>query len=67
MARQERLPSSSGSGSIVLIASIAAHQSSQNQYLSDYCSSKGAVLSLAKELGVELADMGIRVNCISPG
>ncbi|KAH6971310.1 putative NADP-dependent mannitol dehydrogenase [Ilyonectria destructans] len=34
---------------------------------SDYCASKGAVLALAKALGVELATKGIRVNSISPG
>jgi sorbose reductase len=54
-------------GSIVLIASVAAHQASKGQYVSDYAASKGAVLSLTKELGVELAPHGIRVNCISPG
>lgn len=54
-------------GSIVTIASIAAHQASKGQYTSDYCMSKGAVLSLTKQLGVELAEHGIRVNCLSPG
>lgn len=55
------------SGSIVLIGSVAAHQASKGQFLSDYAASKGAVRSLTKELGVELAPYGIRVNCISPG
>lgn len=54
-------------GSIVMIGSITAHQASIGQFLSDYCSSKGAVISLAKELAVELADQGIRTNVISPG
>lgn len=31
-----------------------------------YCASKGAVLQLARALSVELADDGIRVNCVCP-
>ncbi|OAP60203.1 hypothetical protein AYL99_05205 [Fonsecaea erecta] len=54
-------------GSVVLIASIAAHQASKQQYTSDYCASKGAVLALCRQLSVELANLGVRVNCISPG
>ncbi|CAG7936045.1 unnamed protein product [Penicillium olsonii] len=54
-------------GSIVMIASIAAHQASKDQFTSDYCMSKGAVVSLTKQLGVELAQDHVRVNCISPG
>ncbi|RFU34864.1 hypothetical protein B7463_g1440, partial [Scytalidium lignicola] len=54
-------------GSIILVGSVAAYQASKAQYLSDYCASKGAVLSLARELAVELADRGVRVNTISPG
>ncbi|CAM1510979.1 Fc.00g084920.m01.CDS01 [Cosmosporella sp. VM-42] len=54
-------------GSIVMIASIAAHVASKGQNTSDYCASKGAVVSLAKALGVELAGKAIRVNSISPG
>ncbi|KAL1296805.1 hypothetical protein AAFC00_004433 [Neodothiora populina] len=57
----------SGAGSIVMIASVAAHRASRDQYTSDYCMSKGGVLSLTRQLGVELADQQIRVNCISPG
>ncbi|OAG42761.1 hypothetical protein AYO21_03044 [Fonsecaea monophora] len=67
MVRQPRKPNASGAGSIVMIASVAAHQSSNHQFTSDYCSSKGAVVSLKSQLAVELSKDGIRVNCISPG
>ena len=32
-----------------------------------YCSSKGAVVMLTKQMAVELAEFNIRVNCIAPG
>ena len=32
-----------------------------------YCASKGAVIALTRQLAVELAKKGIRVNCICPG
>jgi NAD(P)-dependent dehydrogenase (short-subunit alcohol dehydrogenase family) len=67
MAKQEPTEFNARGGSIVMIASIAAHVASKGQTTSDYCASKGAVLSLAKALGVELAAFGIRVNSISPG
>jgi len=54
-------------GSIVMIASMAAHRASKDQFTSDYCMSKGGVLALTKQLGVELAHHRVRVNCISPG
>lgn len=54
-------------GSMVFIASIAARWASKDQFISDYCSSKGAVVALASQLGCELAGRGIRVNSISPG
>ncbi|KAJ4243822.1 hypothetical protein NW762_014699 [Fusarium torreyae] len=67
MVKQPPRSAEASVGSIVTIASIAAHQASKGQYTSDYCMSKGAVLSLTKQLGVELAEYGIRVNCLSPG
>jgi len=54
-------------GSIVLVASICAHQAAPGHKLSGYHASKGAVLMLAKGLAVELAPQNIRVNSISPG
>jgi sorbose reductase len=70
MVKQEKKSTaapSSSKGSIVMIASIAAHRASKGQFLSDYCASKGAVASLAKALAVELAEKEIRINYISPG
>ncbi|GAM83026.1 hypothetical protein ANO11243_010120 [Dothideomycetidae sp. 11243] len=58
MVKQEPTSFNAKGGSIVLIASIAAHVASPEQTTSDYCASKGAVLALAKALGVELADKG---------
>lgn len=67
MTKQEPTDFNVGGGSIVLIGSVAAYTASKGQTTSDYCASKGAVVSLAKALGVELAMKGIRVNSISPG
>lgn len=67
MKRQESTDFNPQGGSIVFIASIAAYVASKGQTTSDYCASKGAVVSLARALGVELAANGIRVNSISPG
>lgn len=54
-------------GSIVMIASIAAHHAVPSQHLAGYSCSKGAVKALMQQLAVELAPMQIRVNSISPG
>lgn len=54
-------------GSIVMVASIAAHHAVPSQRLAGYACSKGAVHSLMQQLAVELAPHQIRVNAISPG
>jgi NAD(P)-dependent dehydrogenase (short-subunit alcohol dehydrogenase family) len=60
-----RVMKSQGSGSIINNASIAAHRTSQGQYL--YSAAKAAVAHLTRVAGVELGAHGIRVNAISPG
>jgi NAD(P)-dependent dehydrogenase (short-subunit alcohol dehydrogenase family) len=37
------------------------------EHASVYCASKAAVTSLAQSMALELAEHGIRVNCIAPG
>jgi 2-dehydro-3-deoxy-L-rhamnonate dehydrogenase (NAD+) len=51
-------------GRIVTIASVAGKDGNPNA--SAYSASKAAVIGLTKSLGKELADTGIRVNCVTP-
>ena len=51
-------------GRIVNIASVAAKDGNPNA--SAYSASKAGVIALTKSLGKELADTGIRVNCVTP-
>ena len=51
-------------GRIVNIASIAGKDGNPNA--SAYSASKAGVIALTKSLGKELADTGIRVNCVTP-
>ena len=53
-----------GYGRIVNIASVAGKDGNPNA--SAYSASKAAVIALTKSLGKELADSGIRVNCVTP-
>jgi NAD(P)-dependent dehydrogenase (short-subunit alcohol dehydrogenase family) len=53
-----------GYGRIVNIASVAGKDGNPNA--SAYSASKAAVMALTKSLGKELADTGVRVNCVTP-
>ncbi len=51
-------------GRIVNIASVAGKEGNPNA--SAYSASKAAVIALTKSLGKEMADTGVRVNCVTP-
>ena len=55
-----------GGGSVINVASFVALVGAATSQIS-YTASKGAVLSLSKELGVQFARQGIRVNALCPG
>jgi NAD(P)-dependent dehydrogenase (short-subunit alcohol dehydrogenase family) len=56
----------SGGGSVINTASFVAVMGAAVSQIS-YTASKGAVLSLSRELGVEFARQGVRVNALCPG
>ena len=55
-----------GGGSVINTASFVAVMGAAVSQIS-YTASKGAVLALSRELGVEFADRGVRVNALCPG
>ncbi len=55
-----------GKGSIINTASFVAVMGAATSQIS-YSASKGAVLSMSRELGVQFAREGIRVNALCPG
>src|SRR5437660_8299960 len=55
-----------GGGSIVNTASFVAVMGAATSQVS-YTASKGGVLSMSRELGVQFARQGIRVNALCPG
>jgi NAD(P)-dependent dehydrogenase (short-subunit alcohol dehydrogenase family) len=56
-----------GRGSIVNIASILGLVASAPMKDASYCSSKGALVNLTRQLGCEWGRKGVRVNAIAPG
>ncbi len=56
----------SGGGSVINTASFVAVMGAAVSQIS-YTASKGGVLSLSRELGVEFARRGVRVNALCPG
>jgi NAD(P)-dependent dehydrogenase (short-subunit alcohol dehydrogenase family) len=55
-----------GNGSIVNTASFVATLGAATSQIS-YTASKGGVLAMTRELGVQFARQGVRVNALSPG
>jgi len=55
-----------GNGSVINVASFVALVGAATSQIS-YTASKGAVLSLSRELAVQFARRGIRVNALCPG
>jgi NAD(P)-dependent dehydrogenase (short-subunit alcohol dehydrogenase family) len=55
----------SGGGSIIIVASQMGSVAWKKS--AAYCSTKGALIQLAKALALDHADEGIRVNTLSPG
>ena len=56
----------SGGGSVINTASFVAVVGAATSQIS-YTASKGGVLALSRELGVEFAKRGVRVNALCPG
>jgi meso-butanediol dehydrogenase / (S,S)-butanediol dehydrogenase / diacetyl reductase len=54
-----------GAGSIVNIGSVAASVGFATD--AAYCASKGAVDALTRQMALDYAPGGIRVNCVAPG
>lgn len=53
------------SGKIINISSI--HQLIPRSKIAHYAASKGGIMMLTKTMALELAEHGIKVNCIAPG
>ncbi|GAA1289841.1 3-oxoacyl-ACP reductase [Saccharothrix xinjiangensis] len=57
---------SRGRGSVINTASFVATMGAATSQIS-YTASKGGVLAMSRELGVQFARQGVRVNALSPG
>ncbi|NLH99755.1 MAG: SDR family oxidoreductase [Chthonomonadales bacterium] len=55
----------SGTGSITNIGSVAGLVGVKRRFA--YCATKGAVTAMTRQMAVDYASRGLRVNCIAPG
>ncbi|MEW7311180.1 SDR family oxidoreductase [Buttiauxella gaviniae] len=62
---QQALPVLPAGTSIITTSSIQAYQPSA--HLLDYASTKAAILNFTRGLAKQVAEKGIRVNCVAPG
>jgi NAD(P)-dependent dehydrogenase (short-subunit alcohol dehydrogenase family) len=56
-----------GGGAIVNVASMLGHVGATPVKQAHYCASKGAVVNLTRELALQWARKGVRVNALCPG
>ncbi|MGI9028447.1 MAG: SDR family NAD(P)-dependent oxidoreductase [Ilumatobacteraceae bacterium] len=56
-----------GSGAIVNVASMLGQVGSTPVKQASYCASKGAVINMTRELALQFARKGVRVNALCPG
>jgi NAD(P)-dependent dehydrogenase (short-subunit alcohol dehydrogenase family) len=54
-----------GGGSVINIGSVAATVGFATD--AAYCASKGAVHALTRQMALDYAKLGVRVNCVAPG
>jgi NAD(P)-dependent dehydrogenase (short-subunit alcohol dehydrogenase family) len=59
------LPHMREGATIINVASIQAYQPTPS--IIDYATTKGAIVTFTKGLGLHLIERGIRVNCVAPG
>ena len=59
------LPAMADGGSVVITSSVAGLEGTAG--MSAYCTSKHAVIGLMRTAAKEVAERGIRVNCVNPG
>jgi 3-oxoacyl-[acyl-carrier protein] reductase len=65
MKSQTKVKVNGATGHIILISYTSGQRG--EAFHADYSATKGAIISLTKSLGAELAKDGIYVNCVAPG